>query len=82
MKSKYLNWHQKLDVDKRLEKEGFMNKLVYEVKQGCTLCGMCIYECPVSAITMTSKGARIDPKVCIGCGECAGNCASEAIVEK
>ena len=31
---------------------------------------------------MDSKGARIDEEKCIGCGKCAKNCASEAIVRK
>ena len=54
--------------------------MVYEVKQGCTLCGMCETECPVGAIVVGRHGAKIDPNICIGCGNCAMNCASEAIV--
>ena len=54
--------------------------MVYEVKQGCTLCGMCETECPVGAIVVGKTGARIDPDKCVGCGSCADNCASEAIV--
>lgn len=53
----------------------------FEVSQGCTLCGMCLYECPRMAITMTKNGAVIDQEKCIGCGKCYMNCASEAIVE-
>lgn len=56
-----------------------MIKFIYEVSQGCTLCGMCIYECPVMAIIMEKTGARIDSEKCTGCGRCAKNCASEAI---
>lgn len=52
----------------------------YAVKQGCTLCGMCLYECPVGAIRMEKTGAHIAQDKCIGCGSCAENCASEAIV--
>lgn len=54
---------------------------VYMVTQGCTLCGMCVYECPHGAITLTANGAWIDPKKCVGCGRCAENCASEAITK-
>ncbi|MDD6884971.1 MAG: 4Fe-4S binding protein [Eubacteriales bacterium] len=54
--------------------------MVYAVKQGCTLCGMCAMECPVGAITIGKQGAKIDPEKCVGCGNCAMNCASEAIV--
>lgn len=57
-----------------------MVKFVYEVSNGCTLCGMCIYECPVGAIKMTKAGALINKDLCRGCGLCADNCASEAIV--
>lgn len=52
----------------------------YEVIKGCTFCGTCINECPVSAIKMDwQKGAVIDQEKCIGCGTCYENCASEAI---
>ena len=54
--------------------------MIYAVKQGCTLCGMCEVECSVGAITVKQTGAYIDPEKCLGCGACAMNCASEAIV--
>ena len=54
--------------------------MIYAVKQGCTLCGMCASECPVGAIRLGRGGAVIDPTRCVGCGSCAENCASEAIV--
>ena len=55
-------------------------KLTYQVLHGCTLCGMCETECPVGAIVVEKTGAHIDQDKCIGCGSCADNCASEAIV--
>ena len=56
-----------------------MSTMIYVVSNGCTLCGMCMSECRSGAISMTRKGARIDPEKCTGCGRCARNCASEAI---
>ncbi|MBQ6646400.1 MAG: 4Fe-4S binding protein [Clostridia bacterium] len=41
---------------------------------------MCETECPVGAIVVGKTGAHIDPDKCVGCGSCADNCASEAIV--
>lgn len=51
----------------------------YKIAGGCTLCGMCLYECPAKAISMTENGAVIDSGKCAGCGRCFDNCASEAI---
>lgn len=54
--------------------------VTYSVEAGCCYCQECQYVCPVLAISMDASGAHIDPNVCIGCGKCAKNCASEAIV--
>ncbi|MFH0940216.1 MAG: 4Fe-4S dicluster domain-containing protein [Planctomycetota bacterium] len=56
-----------------------MENVIYVVSRGCTICGTCMPECPVKAITLTKGGAVIDPKKCKGCGVCYDNCASEAI---
>lgn len=53
----------------------------YSVEAGCCFCQECQYACPVAAITMDKNGACIDLEKCIGCGRCAKNCASEAIVK-
>ena len=53
----------------------------YIVAAGCCFCQECLYVCPVKAITMDAKGAHIDQEKCVGCGKCANNCASEAIIE-
>lgn len=54
----------------------------YQVSQGCTLCGTCLYECPAGAISIGTEGAKINDDICIDCGRCMKNCASEAIIER
>lgn len=54
----------------------------YVVSNGCCYCSECMFCCPVGAITMDKAGAHIDEEKCIGCGQCAKNCASEAISRK
>lgn len=56
--------------------------IIYEVSQGCTICGMCSIQCPARAIKVTPRGAVIDQEKCIRCGKCYRNCASEAIARK
>ena len=45
----------------------------------CTGCGICIYWCPVNAISMQGKTAEIDTEKCIGCGECLTVCRYYAV---
>ncbi len=45
----------------------------------CTKCGECVQWCPVQAIALEAKAARIDSAVCIGCGECLAVCRYGAI---
>ncbi len=45
----------------------------------CTGCGACVEVCPVEAISIEGKKARIDAVRCIGCGVCVGECPMEAI---
>jgi heterodisulfide reductase subunit A-like polyferredoxin len=52
---------------------------IYAVTRGCTFCNTCVFECRHQAITMTNRGAVIDPARCRGCARCYDNCASEAI---
>lgn len=54
---------------------------VYAVRRGCVFCCTCIHVCPAGAITMDKDGAAIDPDKCTGCGKCADECPSEAVVE-
>lgn len=54
----------------------------YKVNGGCVLCLMCVYECPVGAITIEENVSTvIDPDKCIGCGSCYRNCQTGAIVK-
>lgn len=45
----------------------------------CTVCGACARWCPVHAITLTAEHAKIDQKICIGCGECLAVCRFGAV---
>ncbi|MGR3310830.1 MAG: DUF362 domain-containing protein, partial [Candidatus Brocadiales bacterium] len=49
------------------------------VEDYCTKCEVCIHWCPVDAITLNEKTAVIDPKKCIGCGECLAVCQLNAV---
>lgn len=61
----------------KLVQHGDVSPVVYQDK--CTGCGTCEKICPVSAITITNKKARIDPKKCIGCASCIAACPVAAI---
>ena len=54
----------------------------YTVSNGCCYCSECLFVCPVGAIGIDKAGAHINEDKCIGCGQCAANCASEAIAKK
>ena len=60
--------------------KGRDSMMKFKVAQGCCFCSECLFACPRKAITMDKNGAHIDPDKCVGCGLCADNCASEAIV--
>lgn len=51
----------------------------YVETETCVSCGACVAICPVHAISMADKKARIDPKKCIGCSECIATCNAGAI---
>ena len=54
----------------------------------CNGCGKCVTACPVEAMSLVSahdpqapkrQRASLDPRVCLGCGVCAGVCARDGI---
>mgnify|MGYP000910293355 CR=1 FL=1 len=46
----------------------------------CIACQICIGECPVGAIELTSEGyAKVDPEGCVGCGKCHEACPVNAV---
>ncbi len=49
------------------------------VSEKCNSCGVCIKLLGCPAISMTSKGAEIDPALCRGCGVCEAVCPYKAI---
>ena len=45
----------------------------------CTGCGICVEKCPVGAILMEGKKAKINMDECIHCGTCHGVCPQQAV---
>jgi len=46
----------------------------------CTRCGICVLDCPVGALEMTSTGPVLMwPTLCGGCGLCEDVCPGGAI---
>ncbi len=50
----------------------------------CNACNACVTDCPYAAISLVPRTdgrgfateARVDPAACVGCGICAGSCAT------
>lgn len=54
-------------------------KMPWIDKNKCSGCGICVRECPVSAISMKEGKAKIDMDKCIRCGKCHEVCPKEAV---
>lgn len=48
-------------------------------KSSCVGCNKCAQLCPMRAITMHERKAKIDRRLCIVCGKCVHNCPMQAI---
>ena len=75
-------------VEKRCPAGVCKNLLRFVVdKDKCIGCGMCMRNCPASAISKTDyiapghklPSVEIDPNKCVKCGVCMGNCKFKAI---
>lgn len=45
----------------------------------CTGCGQCVAICPVEAISLENKKAKVDADTCVDCGQCVDECPTKAI---
>lgn len=45
----------------------------------CNSCGICVQQCPSSAMWISAKGIRIDSSICDGCGLCVTVCPLRAL---
>lgn len=52
--------------------------MVEVIEASCIGCGKCVRECPVGAIAVESKKARVSHK-CVQCGICVRVCPSDAV---
>ena len=54
--------------------------VAHRITEECIVCGACISECPVEAISEGEEKYGIDPSKCTDCGACVEVCPTEAIV--
>ena len=45
----------------------------------CIGCGICVEECPASAIVLENEKAKVAEDKCTDCGTCADSCPNEII---
>lgn len=51
------------------------------IEEKCTGCGFCLRDCPVEAIRITRRKAKILPERCTHCGVCMRVCPETAVME-
>ena len=56
--------------------------MAYKISDECVMCGACVEECPVSAISEGEGKYVIDADACISCGSCEGACPVGAPAEE
>jgi len=52
---------------------------MYMIDEKCILCGACVQECPVDAISEGEEIYKIDTSLCTDCGSCETVCPVSAI---
>ena len=52
--------------------------MAYTISDDCIMCGACVGDCPVEAISEGDGKYVIDADACIDCGACAGSCPVDA----
>lgn len=63
----------------RCSNPNFGKDVMSVCKAGCIGCTKCTRCCPMDAIEMDGKLAKVDPDKCVGCGNCADNCPTKAM---
>ena len=53
--------------------------MAHIINDGCIMCGTCVGECPVNAISAGDPKFVIDADTCIDCGACAAVCPTSCI---
>lgn len=62
--------------------------MAYKITEECIVCGACLEECPVEAISEGDDIYLIDAAKCVECEgyfdepQCVASCPSEAIIRK
>ena len=54
--------------------------MTHIINDECIVCGVCVDECQVEAISEGAEKYSIDPELCTDCGTCADICPVEAII--
>jgi heterodisulfide reductase subunit A len=48
-------------------------------EEACDGCGLCVSPCPLNAISLVSKLAKVNQTLCTGCGSCIASCPRDAL---